>query len=308
MLLGAAAAAGAMASAAQAAPAKKTAEKPASNLKPMPLVLSAIATEGGRTPTSIENLLTFDEFLALAKTIGYDGVHMRASLAGIQTPLNQLYEMSARLKAANMVVSSVSPDFPTPLNNDPAADCLRNITPYLTVAEIFGTDLIRVGMKKDEDIPWAQKAADEAKERKLKLVHHAEARTMFENFTLSMSTLKAINRENFGLQYDEAQWMCNTPNYNPKDTVSNIKAIGPWIWEVFIKNQPNGPGPMARPEIPIDAKNGVNFDNVFEGLDQIGYTGCVQVHQKTEAYNGDPKASPIACYKFLRPYTSRTKK
>ena len=64
----------------------------------MPLVLSAIATEGYRDDNMISNVLTFEEFLGLAKNIGYDGVHMRASLAGLQT---SGFSAAATLRARN---------------------------------------------------------------------------------------------------------------------------------------------------------------------------------------------------------------
>ena len=80
----------------------------------MPLSLSALTTEGARTPTSIENLKTFPEFIKLATDLGFDGVHLRASLAGLQTPLGELYEKSAQLTKPGLRVSSVVPDFVFP--------------------------------------------------------------------------------------------------------------------------------------------------------------------------------------------------
>lgn len=273
--------------------------------KHMPLSLSVKNTEGYRDDKEIRNDLSFEQFVKLAKDVGYDGIHLRASIAGLQTPLGRLYEMSAAVKSAGLRVSSVTPDFPVPINNDHAPDCLHNITPYLTFAEIFETDMIRVGMKKQEDIPWAQRAADEARERGIKLVHHAESFTLFENFEISLQTLKAINRPNFGLQHDEAQWLANTPHYREDRIVENIKAVGPWIWEVFIKNNPGGEGSMVRPEIRLDAPGGVNFAKVFEGLNAIGYAGWIHVHEGKESYNGNPELAARECYKYLKKFTEK---
>ena len=158
--------------------------------KPMPLALSAITTEGVRTATTIANLKTFPQFLELATSLGFDGIHLRVSLAGLQTPLGELYAQAAAVKKAGLLVSSVVPDADVPINNVHAPDCLRNIAPYLNFAEIFGSDMIRVGMKSEADIPWAQRAADEAAERKLRLTHHDEANTMFETFPIALKTLK----------------------------------------------------------------------------------------------------------------------
>ena len=119
---------------------------------PMKLSLSTRNVEGARNATEIQALLPFEDFLKIAKTAGYDAISVRAAAGGLQTALNRLYEMSRLTKAAGLRVSMVTPDFPVPLNNDRAPECLRNITPYLNVAQIFECDQIRIGMKKEEDV------------------------------------------------------------------------------------------------------------------------------------------------------------
>ncbi len=245
----------------------------------------------------------------MAKDAGYDGIHLRASLGGLQTPLGELYGMSAQLKAAGLVVSSVSPDFPVPINNDQAPDCLHNITPYLTFADIFDCDMIRVGMKKEADIPWAQRAADEARERNMRLVHHAESFTLFENFELALKTLEAINRPNFGLQHDEAQWLANTPNYREDLIVPHIKAMAPYLWEVFIKNNPGGNGSMVRPEIKLDAAGGREYSTrCSKACTAIGYQGWIQVHEGMDSYGGNAQVAAVESYKYLKRYTDKAAK
>ena len=66
--------------------------------------------------------------------------------------------MKRKIDAAGLPVSMVTGDFAVPNNNDQGPDCLRKITPYLDLAHAFGASLIRVCMKKKEDIPWAQRA------------------------------------------------------------------------------------------------------------------------------------------------------
>ena len=96
--------------------------------------------------------MNFDQFLQLAAGIGYQAICMRASLGGIQTPLEQLREMSRKAKAAGLRVSMVTGNPDTPANNDQAPLALRQITLFLDLAEIFGANLIRVQMKREEDI------------------------------------------------------------------------------------------------------------------------------------------------------------
>ena len=270
---------------------------------PMKLSLSTRNVEGERSQTEIKTSKTFEEFLPIAKQSGYDAISVRASLGGKQLPLDRLYAVSALTKAAGLKVSMVTPDFPVPINNDRAPECLRNITPYLNVAEIFACDQVRIGMKKEDDIVWAQRAADEAKERKIRLVHHAESNTLFATFDITMQTLKKVNRRNLGFLYDECQWMVNTKDYRPEQMVSNIKAVSPWLWNVYVKNQVGGPGPINRPEIKLDDNRGVDFAKMFEGLKAIHYTGYVTVHESNAPYASAEEAAQ-QCHAFLKSFIS----
>ena len=271
---------------------------------PMKLSLSTRNVEGRRTQTEIQASQSYEEFLKIAQAAGYDAVSVRAAAGGLQTPLIRLYEMAKLTKAAGLKVSMVTPDFPVPLNNDRAPECLRNITPYLNIAEIFDCEQVRIGMKKDDDIVWAQRAADEARERKLRLIHHAEANTLFATFDVAINTLKRVNRRNLGYLHDECQWMVNTKDYRADRIVSNMKAIAPWLWNVYIKNQLGGPGPTNRPEIKLSDSGGVDWDRHFEGLNAIGYSGYVTVHESNMPYASAQEAA-VKCYEFLKPYTSR---
>jgi len=158
-------------------------------------------------------------------------------------------------------------------------------------------------MKKGEDIVWAQRAADEARERKLRLVHHAEANTLFATFDLAIGTLKKVNRRNLGYLHDECQWMVNTKDYRPDRIVANMKAISPWLWNVYIKNQMDGPGSINRPEMKLSDPGGVDWDRHFEGLHEIGYMGYVTVHESNPPY-GSPMEAAVRCYQFLKPFTA----
>src|SRR5258708_5814338 len=112
-LAGAAALTGRLPVAAQASPGD-TSSRPAGAAatgKAMPLALSVKNAEGFRDDHVIKSTKVLEEFIAIAKNAGYDAVHLRASVAGLQTPFDRLYDMRAKLKAAGLRVSSVSPDF-----------------------------------------------------------------------------------------------------------------------------------------------------------------------------------------------------
>lgn len=229
---------------------------------------------------------TIDELIALAKSNEYEAICMRGSQAGLQSSAERVREISGKLRAAGLPVSMVTGDFAIPSNNDEAPQCLRKITPYLDLAEAFGADLIRIAMKKDEDISWAQRAADEARERRIRLAHQSHLSSLFETVDGSLRVLKAVGRRNFGIIYEPANWFVAGQNY----TAVTIRRLQPFIFNVYVQNHRLSPtgqatlqtwtrGPVKVDHIGIWEKGGVNFEEVFGALDAIRYRGYVTVHQ-----------------------------
>lgn len=236
-----------------------------------------------------ESSLTIEQLIELARTNGYAALCMRASQAGIHTAPETVREMSGKIHGAGLAVSMVTGDFAVPRNDDHGPDGLRNITPYLDLAEAFQSSLIRVCMKKDEDIEWAQKAADEAKERGIRLAHQAHDASMFETVDGSLEVLRKVGRENFGLIYEPANWMIADEDYGR----SAIERIQDYIFNVYVQNHlitPGGSasvntwkkGPVRLNHIGLWEQGGVRFEEVFEALRAIGYEDYVTVHQAFE--------------------------
>ena len=230
--------------------------------------------------------INMDELIALAKKVGYDALCMRASQVGVHSGPERIAEYSRKIKDAGLVVSMVTGDFYVPQNDEHGPDGLRNITPYLNLAESFGANLIRICMKKDEDIKWAQKASDEAKERDIRLVHQSHNSSLFETVAGSLRVLKAVGRDNFGIIYEPANWFVAGEEYGKK----GIEAVQDYIFNVYVQNHrlnPNGEtslGTWGKGQVPVDHigiwdQGGVEFDDVFGTLHAIGYEGYVTVHQ-----------------------------
>ena len=100
------------------------------------------------------------ELADLAAAHGYRAVCMRASQLGIQTPAATVRSEGEGLRRRGLAVSMDSGDFPIPENSDDEGpQALRNITPYLDLAVALEADLLRICMKCEEDITWAQRAA-----------------------------------------------------------------------------------------------------------------------------------------------------
>ena len=230
--------------------------------------------------------MTLDELISLAKSVGYQAMCMRASQLGVHTPGERVQEAAEKIARSGLAVSMVTGDFAVPRNDEHGPDGLRHITPYLDLAETLGADLIRICMKKDEDIEWARKASDEAAERNIRLAHQAHSASLFETVAGSERVLKAVGRANFGIIYEPANWMLAGQNYGPE----TIKRLAAYIFNVYVQNHrlnPDGQAALTtwtKGRVPVDHigiwdTGGVDFDSVFEGLHAIGYAGYVTVHQ-----------------------------
>jgi sugar phosphate isomerase/epimerase len=283
--------------------------------------------------------LTYDEFLHIAKVTGYDAICIRPLQCSISTPLEEMVEMARKTKEAGLNVSMVTCDNDQPPNNDCAPFALLNITPRLNMAEIFGTKLIRCQIKRPEQLGWAQRACDEAKERGLWITHLSHPATLFGNVEDAIDCLKKINRPNFGLTYEPVNWMYTPKGYGREV----IKSVAPWIVNVYAQNErvqpattpvngfpPGGNGDIERASVETclvttgrhssgvqsgprvaaggAANNlalwepgGINFDTVFQGLHEIGYTGYFTVHSRTSPAN-PPIDLATKSFAFLKPY------
>lgn len=239
--------------------------------------------------------LSLDELADLAVEAGYDALCMRASQIGIQTPQDERDRRAQIIREHGLCVTMVTGDFPVVYNNDQGPDCLRNIGPYVELARALRAPMIRVALKKEDDISAARDAADQAAEDGITLVHQCHTQSLFETVDSIERTLTEIDRPNFGLIYEPANLEICGQDYGQ----ATIQRLAPWIVNVYLQNQilnPDGAvtlntwyrGPVSFDLIPIHAGGGIDFDTIFESLASIGYDGPVTAHQ-----SGLPTEPPI---------------
>jgi sugar phosphate isomerase/epimerase len=253
--------------------------------------------------------IPFSELVAVAKRSGYDAICMRASAGGVGTPRETLAELRSIVDDAGLQISMVTADVNVPLNNDQGPDSLRNIGPSLDVAEALRCDLIRVCLKRREDIPFARSAASEAAQRGIRLVHQCHTATIFEEVDGILNVLAEIDSSNFGLIYEPANLLLCGQSY-AADTLSKLR---PHLMNVYAQNHrldPHGPEALTtycRGEVrfhhldPWDL-GGVDFAAVFAGLKAIEYNGYFTIHQ-AQGITTAAEAERFAtrCAKFVRP-------
>lgn len=251
----------------------------------------------------------FEELVAIARETGYEAICMRASAASMLTPRRRLAEMRRCLEEAGMAVSMVTADFDVPLNNENGPASLRNIQPSLDLAEAIGGSLIRVCMKRREDLPYARKAADRAAQRGLRLAHQCHTSSLFEEVTAMLQVLQEIDRPNFGLIYEPANLLLCGQSYG----LDTLRRLQPHLMNVYVQNHRLDPlGPVALPtyccgEVRFHhldpwEPGGVSFPTVCTGLREVGYGGYFTIHQAQGIESVDSAREFAArCARFFRP-------
>jgi sugar phosphate isomerase/epimerase len=250
--------------------------------------------------------MSLDELADLAVSEGYHALCMRASQLGTHTPLDEVIDHYQNLSSCGLAVSMVTGDFPIPENTDESTAALQNITPYLDLAAALHADLLRISMKKEEDIPWAQRAADEAAERGMRLAHQCHNASLFEQVDISLDVLRRIDRANFGIIYEPANLELCAQDYG----VETLKRFGPYMFNVYLQNQRLGPdgkdvmktwcqGDVPFDQIPVWAPDGIDFARIMAGLEELGYTGYVTIHQASAGLGGAAEAARETT-RFLR--------
>lgn len=230
--------------------------------------------------------IALPELAQIAKAAGYVALCMRASQVGVHSTPEQIAQARQTMDAAGLAVSMVTGDFAVPENGAAGPGCLRNMTPYLDLTQALGSNLIRICMKSEEDIPFAQRAADEAAERGIRLAHQSHTQSIFETVAGSLAILQRVGRANFGIIYEPANLALCGEDYG----VATLHALQPYLFNVYVQNHapdPTGTMPTttwARGQIqstlrPLDEPGGIDFAQVFDGLRTIGYTGYVTCHQ-----------------------------
>jgi len=252
--------------------------------------------------------IPFEELVSVAKNSGYDAICMRASAGGVDSTKEHLSRLRAIVAAADLRVSMVTADANVPLNNDRGPDSLRNIGPSLDVAEALACDLIRVCLKRHDDIAFARTAADQAAQRGIRLVHQCHTATIFEEVDGILKVLSEIDRPNFGIIYEPANLLLCGQSYGA-DTLAKLR---PFLMNVYAQNHrldPHGPESLTtycRGEVrfhhldPWDS-GGVDFRDVFAALHEIGYEKYFTIHQAQGIHTATEAAQfATRCAQFVR--------
>jgi sugar phosphate isomerase/epimerase len=229
--------------------------------------------------------VAFEELARVAAAIGYRALCIRPAQASTETPDAQLYAMRETLQQAGLQASMVCPQPSIAANRADAGQALHDFGRALEVAAILGAPLIRVGMKSEADLVPAQRAADQAAERGIRLAHQTHTDSPFESIDDCLAMLARINRPNFGLIVEPANLLLAGQPYG----AAALAKVAPSIFNVYVQNvrvvagAPHAlqtrRGTVHYERLMVGDPGGVDFADFFEGLKATGYDGFVTSHQ-----------------------------
>ena len=92
--------------------------------------------------------------------------------------------------------------------------------------------MIRVCIKREEDVAHVRTAADAAAERGLKIVHQCHVQSLFETLDEIEQRVVEIDRSNFGIIFEAANLEQCGQDYGQ----ASIQRLAPWIENVSLQS------------------------------------------------------------------------
>ena len=231
--------------------------------------------------------LDFTGLAQLAARVGFKAVCVRPTHLTSTTPLERVHEMRAILDRHGLTASMVTADSRVPREGSvlDAGAPLRDLEPTLKRATALGADLIRVGVKSQDDIVWAQRAADKARDFGIRLAQQTHTATPFETAAGCKEMIERIGRPNFGLILEPANFALCGEDYGP----AALAPLGTSVFNVYVQNLrvtdsgdssvETNRGTVRYERLVIGDPGGVDLPRFYDGLSAIEYQGYVTSHQ-----------------------------
>ena len=233
-----------------------------------------------------KSFLSLDSFIKLASKNKFDGISLRPSMISTHSSKYLVNQAQELFKVNNMKVSMITSNIHLAKNDELASDILKNITPTLDLAEKLKTSLIRIMIKNSDDIFYAKKALDEAKERNLKLLQQTHWGTLAETLDETVTLIKTINRQNFGITFEPANLMACGSNFN-NDALNQLL---PYTENFYFQNiildkkgkhifPSTHNGDVKVKYVSLDNSKGLNVFSFLDFLKEKKYDKWFTIHQ-----------------------------
>lgn len=232
-----------------------------------------------------QSAVSFTELAQLAGTIGYQALCIRPVQIPAQATDETLRSMRQILDHWSLQASMVSLHSAITANAADTEQFHHAFGRDLDRAQILSAGMMRVSIKTEADVLWAQRAADQARERGIRLVQQTHTYSPFETVDDCLAMMARINRPNFGLILEPANLLLCGEDCGPTALVR----LAPHIFNVYVQNlrlDPTGSqhiqtnrGYVHYERLIVGQEGGIDFAQFFSGLKTIGYAGFVTSHQ-----------------------------
>lgn len=213
------------------------------------------------------------DLLELASAHGFDGISVRASAISIHSDVEEVTAFRLLLDRFGLKASMVTGDVPLAANNSNAPDALRNIGPYLELANALGARLVRVMIHSAADIPYARRAAEAAAECDVWLVQQTHWGSLAESVESSVRLCEAVGRPHFGITLEPANLLACGGLLN----ADAIRRLAPYIRNVYFQNIALTPdsnlifrtrtrGPVGVEFLPLFDKRGIDMAPIMSAI------------------------------------------
>ena len=189
------------------------------------------------------------------------------------------------LKSVNLEVPPTEFNFDLSCNIAMVLGNANGLNPT-DLAEKLKTSLIRIMIKNSDDIFYAKKALDEAKERNLKLLQQTHWGTLAETLDETVKLIKTVNRQNFGITFEPANLMACGSDFNK----NALNQLLPYTENFYFQNiilDKKGKhvfptihnGDVRVKYVSLDNSNGINVFSFLDFLREKKYDKWFTIHQ-----------------------------
>jgi sugar phosphate isomerase/epimerase len=222
--------------------------------------------------------LNRDEFLAFAKQAGYEGVELRYPQMPMESPVDEVAKVKQQLAQHGLTWV-----FGTVEGIHEPALFERSLT-TMKQHKAGGAHFTRCTAFKSEQIPLAQRFADEAAKMGVTLLMQVHANTITDNVEHALDAMKKLDRPNVKLAYD-ANHLLFDGDSRYVDAIANLR---PYIATMSVQNYKFAPdNTPAADRIKIGSRDyvrampgdpaGIDYPAVFRELKRVGFDGWVTV-------------------------------
>ena len=222
--------------------------------------------------------LGLEAFLKFARVCGYDGVEIRYPQLPLETPSAKLDETAALLKTLGLAWSFGA------VEGIVGEAAFERAVRMLDLHRRCGCRFTRFTVSRPDDIAWAQRFADEAARRGLRLITQLHNGTLTDNVPHSLETLKRIGRPNVGLGF-EANHLRFDGN---EQFAEGIRPLRGCLFCVSIQSyKPAGPTASKEMLVQVNGRpylralpgdpDGIDFQKIFAILREVGFDGFATV-------------------------------